>query len=135
MTILDVRAHLGAVVGAAGFTPSPEPFSFDLAPQQAVDHAYYLQTALSGATTLFGWGLEERHLVTLWLAVTTGRAPTAAHDYLLAVCSSLAASLSRDGAAHDYNLDVAGWEVPEPGPEDDLVRARWSATLDFERAI
>jgi hypothetical protein len=133
--ILTVRARIGAVVQAAGFAPSPEPFSFELAPQQALDAAYYLQTALTGGTTLFGWGFEERHTVTLWLVRTTSRDPHAAHDGLLAVCSSFAASLSRDGAEGDYNLDVSGWEVPPPGDEDDFVLARWSAALDFERQL
>lgn len=138
MTIGDVLDRWATVLEASpyAFARSVEPFSFDLLPQQTLDHAYSLGAELERIDGGFAYTQTEQHRVVLHLAEKIQRDPDTAWRALVNGCSSLAGTFARDSDADGtFTADVTAWEVRPPGADDDHLVARLIATVDLERAL
>lgn len=133
-TIVD---RVTTLAQAAPFylTPNPEPFGPELRPQQALDGTVSVRSRFEFAQSWLGMRQEETHHLTITIARTVKRRPDVASADVRTLCNSLAVAVIHDGLAADYDTEVAGWDMPDPGPDDDHVLGLLDLRVNFERSL
>jgi hypothetical protein len=119
------------------FTRALEPFSFDLQPFSDADQKFRVEANLVESEGYIGYTQAEQWECHIWLARAHKGAPHTAHRQLLVDVTSLTASLAREGALRDFNLDdeTITSEVSLPSEDDAFLVAELVALLDFDRTL
>jgi hypothetical protein len=135
-----IRTRISSLLSRApfAFTPSPEPFGFDLLPAELVDGSFCLESVAARATGGGNFTETRVDLLHITVARLQESDPEACYQALLVDCSSITAAIVRDGAelGGDYDVldDGRGATIAhEPGRAFSVLRL--TLPVDYEAQL
>jgi hypothetical protein len=140
LTVDLIRARVTSLLARApfSFTPSPEPFSLDRLPASVMDASFCLEAESGHVVAGMGYVETRVDLLRLTLARLHNGEPDSCYQALLADCSSVTASVVRDGVVGggDYDVPDEGRAYTvshEPGRAFSVLRL--TLPVDYEAQL